>query len=58
MPRIAVAQMPPVHLDREATLTSVVSTMDAAAKGGAEMVVVPEAYVPGYPTWISGSRAS
>jgi nitrilase len=49
---VAVVQRPPVLLDREATLGAAVSHVRAAAADGAELVVFPEAYVPGYPVWI------
>jgi nitrilase len=50
--RVAIVQHPPVLLDREATLAAAVNHLHAAADGGAQLVVFPEAYVPGYPVWI------
>ena len=50
--RVAIAQQPPVLLDREATLAAAVTHLHAAADGGADLVVFAEAYVPGYPLWI------
>lgn len=52
MSKIAVAQLPPVWLDREATLRAAADTVAAAASSGAELVVFPETHVPGYPAWI------
>lgn len=52
MPKIAVVQRAPVLLDREKTLENVVAAASDAAAGGAELVVFPEAFVPGYPAWI------
>ena len=52
MVRVAVVQRPPVLLEREATLTAAVSQLHAAADAGANLVVFPETYVPGYPVWI------
>jgi nitrilase len=52
MPKIAVIQRPPVLLDRDATLARAVEALDEAAAGGAALAVFPEAFVPGYPTWI------
>lgn len=52
MPKIAVVQHPPVLLDREATLERAVGLTEEAAKADAEVVVFPEAFIPGYPTWI------
>ena len=52
MARIAVVQQAPVFLDRAATLGRAVAAVHAAATGGAALVVFPEAFVPGYPSWI------
>jgi nitrilase len=52
MTRIAVVQLPPVLLDRAATLERAIDALARAAGEGAELVVFPEAYVPGYPQWI------
>lgn len=49
---VAVVQVPPVFLDREKTIERVLDSMEAAAERGATLVVFPEAYVSGYPTWI------
>lgn len=50
--KIAISQKPPVLLDLEATIDLVVETLEEAAGQGARIVVFPEAYLPGYPTWI------
>ncbi len=50
--RVAVVQHPPVLLNREATVSRAVELADQAISGGASLVVFPEAFVPGYPTWI------
>ncbi len=52
MPKIAVIQHPPVLGDRNATITRAVDLIGEAAGAGAELLVFPEAYVPGYPTYI------
>jgi len=52
MSRIALVQHPPVFLDRAATLDKAVGAVDEAARAGAQLVVLPEAFVPGYPAWI------
>lgn len=52
MARLAVIQRPPVLLDRERTLAVAVAAVAEAAAGGANLVVFPEAFVPGYPLWI------
>jgi nitrilase len=52
MPLIAVVQVPPVLLDKRATLVRAVEQIDEAARGGARLVAFPETFLPGYPTWI------
>ncbi len=50
--KIAVIQSPPVLLDREATIARAVASVEAVAREGAELAVFPEAFLPGYPTWV------
>jgi nitrilase len=50
--KIAVIQKPPVLLDRTQTIESALESIDEAASEGASLLVFPEAYIPGYPTWI------
>lgn len=50
--KIAVVQEPPVLLHRDETIAKVVAAVAEAAAAGASLIVFPEAYVPGYPTWI------
>jgi len=50
--KVAVVQKPPVLLDREATMARAVESLAEAAAEGSKLVVFPEAYLPGYPTWI------
>ena len=49
--KVALAQMAPVFLDREATLEKMLGSMDRAATAGAGLVVFGEALLPGYPFW-------
>jgi nitrilase len=49
---IAVVQKPPVLLDLSATIEKVLESLEEAAAKGSKLVVFPEAYLPGYPTWI------
>ncbi|MEM8903853.1 MAG: carbon-nitrogen hydrolase family protein [Actinomycetota bacterium] len=56
--RVAAAQLPPAYLDREATIDRVLETMARAADQGAELVVFPETFVPGYPSWVDFTHAS
>lgn len=50
--KVAVIQKPPVLLDREKTIARAVGSINEAAGAGATLLVFPEAYIPGYPTWV------
>ncbi len=52
MPRVAIIQRPPVLLDRRATLQRAVESTAEAAEAGASLIVFPESYIPGYPSWV------
>ncbi len=52
MPKVAVIQKPPTLLNREETLKGAVSSVEEARGEGADLLIFPEAFVPGYPTWI------
>lgn len=52
MPRIAIIQKPPIFLNRAETLRLAVNAVGEAAQGGAQLVVFPEAFIPGYPAWV------
>jgi nitrilase len=52
MVKVAVIQKPPVLLDRTKTIEAALASIDEAAQNGASLLVFPEAYIPGYPTWI------
>lgn len=52
MNKIAIIQRPPVLLDRSATLAVAVDSIGEAAAAGASLVVLPETFIPGYPSWI------
>jgi len=49
---VAAVQVTPVFLDREATTDLLVGLVDKAASEGAQLVVFPEAILPGYPDWV------
>jgi nitrilase len=50
--KIAISQKPPVLLDLAGTLDRAIEIIDEAAAQDARLIVFPEAYLPGYPTWI------
>ena len=50
--KVAAVQVAPAYLDRDATLDIVVHHVRAAAIEGANLIVFPESFVPGYPDWI------
>jgi nitrilase len=50
--KVAVIQEPPVLLDREGSIARAVAHIIEAAGEGAGLMVFPETYLPGYPTWI------
>ncbi len=50
--RIAVIQKPPVLLDRDGTIGKAIEAIDEVADAGASLLVFPEAWIPGYPTWV------
>jgi nitrilase len=52
MAKVAVVQRPPRLLDRARTLADAAQAVEEAAEKGAQLIVFPETYVPGYPIWI------
>jgi nitrilase len=55
--RAAVVQDSPIVFNREATLEKVHSLVNQAARQGAQLVVIPEAFVSAYPTGLDfGAR--
>ena len=49
--RVAIAQIAPAFLDRAATLDRAAGAVAEAAAAGAQLLLLPEAFVPGYPAW-------
>lgn len=49
---LAVMQASPVFMDRKATVKKACKLIEKAAKKGADVVLFPEAFIPGYPDWI------
>jgi nitrilase len=52
MPRVAIIQRPPVFLNQAETIEVAVGSVEEAAQAGAQLIVFPEAFIPGYPAWI------
>lgn len=48
---LAAAQVEPVYHDKEGTLDKTCDYIKRAGKKGADLVVFPETYFPGYPYW-------
>ncbi|WP_407556623.1 carbon-nitrogen hydrolase family protein [Winogradskyella sp. 4-2091] len=51
--KIAMAQIAPVWLDKEATLRKIESSIVEASKENCELIVFGEALLPGYPFWLA-----
>ena len=47
--RIAVVQTAPIMFDKGACTDKAVARIREAAQGGAELIVFPELFIPGYP---------
>ncbi|MCJ8320934.1 MAG: carbon-nitrogen hydrolase family protein [Colwellia sp.] len=52
MAKIAIIQHAPCVLDKEETINQAVEHIKSVATQGAQLVIFPEAYIPGYPAWI------
>ncbi|MBL1404339.1 MAG: carbon-nitrogen hydrolase family protein [Rhizobiales bacterium] len=52
MTKIAVIQHPPVYLNLEKTMARAIKLVKESAQAGAQLVVFPEAWFPGYPTFV------
>lgn len=52
MAKIAIIQEAPYVLDKVRTVEKAAQIIQAVAAQGAELIVFPEAFIPGYPAWI------
>ncbi len=50
--KVAIAQIAPVLLDREATCERIVGAIHEASDGGAKLVCFGETLLPAYPVWL------
>jgi nitrilase len=50
--KVAVAQARPVWLDKEATAAKVVRILEDCRRQGADVAVLPETFLAGYPFWV------
>ena len=50
--KVALAQIAPVWLNRQATLDKIIEATKEAAEKGAELVTFGECLLPGYPFWL------
>lgn len=56
--RLALAQIAPVWLDRDATLAKVVAAIEEAGARGARLVAFGEGLLPGYPFWVEHTEGA
>ena len=49
--KVAVAQISPVFMDKEATIDVTCKAIEEAGRNGAELIVFSETHIPGYPYW-------
>ncbi|MFT4858028.1 MAG: nitrilase [Planctomycetota bacterium] len=56
--KVALAQIAPVWLNKDKTLEKVASSIEEAASKSCELIIFGEGLVPGYPWWLSVTRAS
>lgn len=56
--KIAMAQIAPVWLNKQATTEKIISTITDAGEQNCELLVFGEGLLPGYPFWLSLTKAS
>ncbi len=55
---MAAAQAAPAYLDREEGVERILSWCVRAADEGVQLLAFPEAFVPGYPTWLARTHGA
>ena len=50
--KLAIVQKAPVYLDKAGTIARCITLLEEAAAAGANLIIFPEAFIPGYPAWI------
>jgi nitrilase len=50
--KIALAQLSPVFLNKDKTIEKACKAILEAGSKGAQLIVFPEVYIPGYPDWV------
>lgn len=55
---VCIAQITPKWMDKKAITEQVVETIHSASQQGAELVVFGEAFLPGYPFWVSTTNGA
>jgi len=50
--KVAIVQHTPVFLNLDQSLLKACDLIEEAANGGAEIIVFPETWLPGYPVWL------
>lgn len=55
MLNLALPQLAPCWLNRESAIEKVVTTLEEVANENTDLVVFAEAFIPGYPFWLSGT---
>ena len=49
--KVAVAHVAPVFLDKAGTVAKALGLIQEAAQKGAQLIVFPESFIPGFPIW-------
>src|SRR5690606_26380994 len=52
--RLAAVQASPVWMERDATIQKACRPIEEAADHGANVIGLPEGFIPGFPDWYSG----